>query len=149
MSSSSATFGPALHPFPLALDFMSDWMQSHADMTLSQTWYVHPNKPICCIEGKCVAEPPLGFFRNWPKTNKSSAGLHLTSHHFVLTIRPEWVLCICCPNWPVLGDTARSLHFTCHGTWQQMVLSETWVQVLLHLYLGKHFLIVLEEGLSI
>lgn len=37
MSSSSATFGPALHPFPLALDFMSDWMQSHADMTLSQT----------------------------------------------------------------------------------------------------------------
>ena len=147
MSSRSAAYGPALHAFPLALDFMLDWMQSHADMTLSQTWYVHPNKTICYIEGKCVAEPPLRFFRNWPKPNKSSAVLHLTSYHFVLTIRPEWVLCICCPNWPVLGDTARAPRFTSHGTWQQLVLSETWVQV--HLYLGKHFHMVLKEGLSI
>lgn len=144
MSSGSAAYGPALHPFPLALDFMLDWMQSHADKWLSQTWYLHPNKTICCIEGKCVAEPPSGFFRNWPKPNKSSAEVHLTSHHFVLTIGPERVSCICCPNWPVLGDTARSLHFTSHGTWQHLVLFETSVQVFPHLHLGKHFHMVLK-----
>lgn len=83
---------------------------------LSHTWYPHPNKIICCTEGKCAAKPPLGFFRNWPRPNKSSAALHLTSHHRALTIRPEQVSCICCPNWPVLGDTTRSLHVTSHGT---------------------------------
>jgi len=52
-----------LASFPLALDFMLDWMQTHRNMNLSQIWYVHPNKTIYCREGKCHVVPSLVGFQ--------------------------------------------------------------------------------------
>lgn len=143
----------------------------HRNMNLSQTWYVHPNKTICCSEDKCDAVPSLVGFQElaraqqiqhcvaphkWKRFVAAPLGMIIILglpadqnrfHVFVAQIGLHWVtlwsLCTLLPK--IICNTAMRGSFHYLGTWQHLVLHEIWVQVLPHLCLGKHFQMLLKD----